>query len=306
MATAVRAPRPARGGLQRSQGRWGWFFAFPAILGFFLFTLGPMLASGVIGMTNWTIGQAPRFIGLDNYRAIAHDSLFWKSLSVTGYYAILAVPGGLIVAFFTAALLNQARRGRGLFRTIFYLPVLVPPVASAVLWLWIFNPDSGLLNEMLKALGLPPQLWVYGENTAMPSVALMSVWGFGNMALVFLAGLQGVSKELYEAAECDGASVIRRMWHITIPSISPVILFNLITGMIAAVQVFDVAYVMTQGGPNNATLMYVFYLYSKAFSESRLGYASALAWILFLIILVVTVILFRTSRQWVFYEGGQR
>jgi multiple sugar transport system permease protein len=184
--------------------------------------------------------------------------------------------------------------------------VLVPPVASAVLWLWLFNPDSGLLNELLKGLGLPPLLWVYGEGTAIPSVALMAIWGFGNMTLVFLAGLQGVSKELYEAAEVDGANAIRRMWHITLPSISPVILFNMITGMIAAVQIFDAAYVMTKGGPNNATLVYVFYLYSKAFAESQLGYASALAWILFVIILIVTIILFRTSRQWVFYEGAKR
>ncbi|MBK7819960.1 MAG: sugar ABC transporter permease [Tessaracoccus sp.] len=301
----MRRTRP-RNGLQRSQGRWGWIFALPAVVGFLVFTLSPMIASGVIGTTSWTIGQSPQFVGLGNYTAIAQDSLFWKSLSVTGYYAILAVPGGLIVAFLTASLLNKAKRGRSTFRTIYYLPVLVPPVASAVLWLWLFNPDSGLLNEVLKLFGLPPSLWVYGEETAIPSVALMAIWGFGNMTLVFLAGLQGVSRELYEAAECDGASPLRRMWHITLPSISPVILFNLITGMIAAVQIFDAAYVMTQGGPNNATLVYVFYLYSKAFGEGQLGYASALAWILFLIILVVTVLLFRTSRQWVFYEGGKR
>lgn len=305
MATLTFSSRP-RSGLRRSQGRWGWFFALPAVAGFLVFTLGPMIASAIIGLTNWTIGQPPRFVGMDNYRAIAEDDLFWKSLSVTGSYAVLAVPGGLLVAFLLASLLNQARRGRGFFRTVYYLPVLVPPVASAVLWLWLFNPDAGLLNEALKAVGLPPSLWVYGESTAIPSVALMAVWGFGNMTLVFLAGLQGVPRDLYEAAECDGANGLRRMWHITLPSISPVILFNLITGMIAAVQVFDAAYVMTQGGPNNATLVYVFYLYTKAFAESQLGYASALAWILFLIILVVTLILFRTSRQWVFYEGGRR
>ena len=275
-------------------------------MGFLIFTLGPMVASAVVGLTDWTIGQSPHFVGMGNYEAIAGDSLFWKSLRQTSYYALLAVPGGLLVAFFTAALLNKAGRARGAFRTIYYLPVLVPPVACAVLWLWLFNPDAGLLNEILKALGLPPSLWVYGESTAVPSVAIMAIWGFGNMTLVFLAGLQGVSKELYEAAECDGASAMRRLWHITLPSISPVILFNLITGMIAAVQVFDAAYVMTQGGPNNATLFYVFYLYSKAFSESQLGYASALAWILFLIILFTTVLLFRTSRQWVFYEGENR
>ena len=265
-----------------------------------------MVASLVIGMTNWTIGAPAKFIGLGNFIAISKDDLFWKSLSATGYYAILAVPGGVIVAFLVAALLNRARRGRGVFRTIYYLPVLVPPVASAVLWLWIFNPDSGLANTVLKALGLPPSNWVYDESTAVPSVALMTIWGFGNMALVFLAGIQGVPRDLYEAAECDGANGLQRMWHITVPAISPIILFNVITGMIAAVQVFDPAYVMTQGGPNNATLFYVYYLYTKAFSDAQLGFACALAWILFLVILVVTLILFRTSRAWVFYEGDSK
>lgn len=303
--TTGRTSRP-RSGLRRSQNRWGWFFAVPAIVGFLVFTLGPMLASAVIGMTDWTIGTPPQFIGFDNYRAISADSLFWKSMSVTATYAMISVPGGLIVAFITASLLNKAGRGRGVFRTLYYLPVLVPPVASAVLWLWIFNPDAGLLNQLADVFGLPRSLWVYGEATAVPSVALMTIWGFGNMTLIFLAGLQGVSKDLYEAAECDGANGPQRMWHITIPSISPIILFNLITGMIAAVQSFDAAYVMTQGGPNNATLFYVFYLYTKAFSEAQLGYASALAWILFLVILIVTVVLFRTSRQWVFYEGSKK
>jgi len=293
-------------GLSRSQRRWGWLFAAPAIVGFLAFTFGPMVASLVIGMTDWTIGAPAKFIGLGNFITISQNDLFWKSLSATGYYAVLAVPGGVIVAFLVAALLNRARRGRGVFRTIYYLPVLVPPVASAVLWLWIFNPDSGLANSVLKALGLPPSNWVYDESTAVPSVALMTIWGFGNMALVFLAGIQGVPRDLYEAAECDGANGLQRMWHITVPAISPIILFNVITGMIAAVQVFDPAYVMTQGGPNNATLFYVYYLYTKAFSDAQLGYACALAWILFLVILVVTLILFRTSRAWVFYEGDSK
>lgn len=301
-----RLPRRRRGSaLARSQRRWGPLFAAPAVIGFLVFTLGPMVASLAIGMTDWTIGATPHLVGLANYRAIAHDGLFWKSLRVTGSFALLAVPGGLVVAFFTAALLNRAGRGRGFFRTVFYLPVLVPPVASAVLWLWIFNPDVGLLNAALRALHLPTSTWVYGERTAVPSIALMTIWGFGNMTLVFLAGLQGVPRELYEAAEVDGASAWRRMWHITVPTISPIILFNLVTGLIAAVQSFDAAYVMTNGGPNNATLFYVFYLYTKAFSEAQLGYASALAWILFLIILAATLLIFRTARHWVFYQGNR-
>jgi multiple sugar transport system permease protein len=310
----ARQPRVTRGagggsrsGLAVSQRRWGPIFAAPAVIGFLVFTLLPMIATIVIGLTDWTIGTTPHFTGLDNYRAIAADDLFWKSLRVTAYFAFLSVAGGLVVAFFTASLLNSAgRRTKGFFRTVFYLPVLVPPVASAVLWLWLFNPDAGLLNSTLKVLHLPTSQWVYGEGTAVPSIALMAIWGFGNMTLVFLAGLQGVPRDLYEAAEVDGANAWQRMLHITIPQVSPIILFNMITGLIAALQAFDPAYVMTQGGPNNATLFYVYYLYTAAFSEARLGYACALAWILFLIILVLTLLIFRTARSWVFYEGGGR
>lgn len=307
-AAGPKAARPhkRRNRMKVSQQRWGMFFAAAAVIGFFVFTLLPMVASAVIGLTNWTIGTTPRFIGLDNFRAIAVDPLFWKSFRVTTTYAVFAVPGGLLVAFVTASLLNRVNRTRGFFRTVYYLPVLVPPVASAVIWLWIFNPDSGLLNAVLSALHLPTLLWVYGESTAVPSIALMTIWGFGNMTLIFLAALKGVSRDLYEAAECDGANPLRRMWHVTVPSISPVILFNLVTGMIAAFQIFDAAYVMTQGGPNNATLFYVYYLYRKAFTEAQLGYASALAWILFVVIVLITIVILRTSRGWVFYEGERR
>jgi len=303
---SVRRRPHSTSGMSRSQQRWGVFFAAPAIVGFILFTFGPMVASLFIGMTDWTIGSPVTFIGMDNFVAIAQDNLFWDSTFATSYYAVLAVPGGVLVAFLVAVLLNNAKRGRGVFRTIYYLPVLVPPVASAVLWLWIYNPDAGLLNSLLKAVGLPGSSWVYGESSAVPSIALMTIWGFGNMALVFLAGLQGVSQDLYEAAECDGANALQRMWHITVPSVSPIILFNLITGMIGAVQVFDAAYVMTNGGPNNATLFYIFYLYTKAFGEAQLGYASALAWILFMVIVIVTAVIFKTSKAWVFYEGASK
>lgn len=287
----------------KSQAVWGWLFALPVTIGFVVFIAGPMIASLFIGMSDWTVGGDPSFIGLDNYVAIAQDPVFWKSLRATAYYAALAVPLSVVVAFLVAALLNRAGRARGAFRTIFYLPVLVPPVASAVLWLWIFAPDNGLANSLLKMVGLPPLRWIYDETTAVPSLALMTAWAFGNMALIFLAALQGVPKELLEAAEMDGAGPARRVWHVTIPQVSPIILFNLITGMIAALQAFDMAYVMTDGGPNYATSFYVFYLYRQAFKLGNLGYASALAWILFVIILIITVIIFRTARHWVFYEG---
>jgi multiple sugar transport system permease protein len=304
MTLAVRrVRRPRSTGLARAQAVWGWGFALPAVIGFVVFIAGPMVASFFVGMTDWTIGGEPEFIGLDNYGAMLQDDVFWKSLRATAYFAALAVPLSVVVAFLVAALLNRAGRGRGIFRTVFYLPVLVPPVASAVLWLWIFAPDNGLANTLLKLVGLPPLRWIYDEATAVPSLAIMSAWAFGNMALIFLAALQGVPRELLEAAEMDGASPIRRVWHVTIPQVSPIILFNLITGMIAALQAFDTAYVMTDGGPNYATSFYVFYLFRQAFKLGNLGYASALAWILFLVVLVVTVILFRTARHWVFYEA---
>lgn len=299
-------PVRRRRGLKRSQHVWGILFALPAVLGFVVFTIGPMLASAVISLTDWQIGTSPRFVGGQNYVDLLQDSLFVASLKATGQYALMAVPAALVVAFFAAVLMNQAKRFRGVFRTIFYLPVLVPPVASAVLWLWIFNPDLGLLNGVLRVLHLPTSSWLYGDQTVMPSLAIMAAWSFGNTALIFLAGLQGVSKDLYEAAEVDGAGPARRLWHITIPSISPIILFNLITGMIAALQVFDQAYIMTQGGPNNRTYFYVYYLYNKAFTDGQLGYASTLAWVLFVIVVIVTIALFRVARNWVYYEGASR
>lgn len=300
--SAQSAPRHGSG-LTRLQNRWGWIFAAPAIIGFVVFVAGPMLASLVIGLTDWRIGVAPTFIGLDNYNELLKDERFWAALRATAFYAAIAVPGGVVVAFLVALLLNQVRRGRGFFRTLFYLPVLVPPVASAVIWLWIFAPESGLANSALRAAGLPPLQWIYDERTAVLSLALVTIWAFGNMSLIFLAALQGVPRELLEAAEMDGAGPTRRLLSVTIPQVSPIILFNVITGTIAALQSFDSAYVMTQGGPNNATLFYVFYIYQTAFSSGNLGYASALAWVLFLLVLALTAAVFRTARHWVFYEG---
>jgi multiple sugar transport system permease protein len=295
--------RRRRSALRRSQALWGWIFAAPAAIGFFVFIAGPMVASLFTSLTDWQIGGDMRFIGLGNYQKMLDDAVFWKSLRATGYFAVLSVPLSILFAFVAALLLNQARRARGFFRTLFYLPVLVPPVASSVIWLWIYSPDNGLANSMLKMLGLPPLQWIYDESTAVPSIAFMTAWAFGNMALIFLAALQGVPAQLLEAAAVDGAGPLRRMWSVTLPHVSPIILFNMITSMIAALQAFDSAYVMTKGGPNYATTFYVFYLYQQAFDQGELGYASALAWVLFVVVLVVTIILFRTSRRWVFYEA---
>nr|WP_314001914.1 sugar ABC transporter permease [uncultured Paenibacillus sp.] len=284
--------------------KWGVLFALPAMLGFIIFVAGPMIASLIFSMTDWSIGSDMKFTGLENYRTMAaEDPLFSKSLFVTLYYTIGSVPLGIMAAFLIAMLLNQKVKGLAIFRTVYYLPVLVPSIANSMLWLWLFNPDFGLFNSMLRSVGLPGSQWIYSETAAIPSLILMSTWGVGNAAVIFLAGLQGVPGHLYEAVEVDGGGALRKFWHVTLPSMTPTIFFNVIMGMIGTLQVFDQAYVMTNGGPNNATLFYIFYLYRKAFSEAQMGYAAALAWVLFLIIMALTALVFRSSRFWVYYEG---
>ncbi len=301
----VAAPglKPGRSSMARQQQLWGVLFALPAILGFLIFTTGPMLASFVLSLTDWTIGAKLSFIGIDNYTRMATDDRFWQSLMVTSYYTIGAVPAVLILGFLFAMLVNSAKTGKSFWRTIYYLPTLVPAVASAVLWIWIFNPDSGLLNSLLYAAGLPGSDWIYSEETAVPSLILMNAWGFGNAMVIFLAGRQGVPQSLYEAVALDGGGTWTKFRHVTLPFMTPTIFYNLVIGVIGTFQVFNQAYIMTKGGPNNSTLFYIYYLYTKAFKDSEMGYASALAWVLFVIVLVITVLLFRHSR-WVYYEMG--
>jgi multiple sugar transport system permease protein len=289
-------------GQRRMELRWGALMALPAILGFMIFTAGPMVASLVFSLTDWQVGGTPSFVGPGNYTRLASDELFWTSLSATTYYTLGAVPLVLIVSFAVAMLLNQKVRGLPLWRTIFYLPTLVPAIANVVLWIWIFNPDFGLLNSLLRQAGLPAGQWIYDEATAIPSLIVMSTWGFGNTMVIFLAGLQGVPRHLYEAVSIDGGGPWRRFWHVTLPMMTPTIFYNLVVGVVGTFQVFNQAYVMTEGGPNNATLFYVFYLFRMAFRESEMGYASALAWVLFMIIVVITFLLFRNARRWVYYE----
>lgn len=274
------------------------------MLGFVLFALGPIAASLVMSFTDWPIISAPTWVGTANYtRLFAHDPLFWQALKVTMIYAVVSVPLGLAVAFGLAALLNQNIRGIGVFRTIFYLPSIFPVVANSVLFLWFFNPEFGLLNAGLRALHLPPSQWVYSPATALPSLILMSLWSIGGTMVIFLAGLQDVPLHLYEAVDIDGGTAWHKAFHVTIPMVTPIILFNLVLSLIHALQAFTQPYVMTQGGPNNATLFYVFYLYRTAFADGKMGYAAGMAWILFLFIVALTALIFRSSRRWVYYEG---
>jgi multiple sugar transport system permease protein len=301
-ARSVASRRPGKSRQGRSEQRWGLLLALPAILGFLIFTIGPMAASLVFSLTDWVIGSPASFIGAGNYSRMGSDPLFWKSLSVTTYYTLASVPLVLLVGFLVALLVNQGFRGRSFWRTVYYLPTLVPAVASAVLWIWIFNPDFGLFNSLLRAGGLPTSEWIYSEGSAIPSLVIMSTWGFGNAMVIFLAGLQGVPRQLYEAASIDGGGAWARFRHVTLPFMTPTIFYNLVTGVIGTFQVFNQAYIMTQGGPNNATLFYIYHLYTTAFTDSDMGYASALAWVLFVLILVITVLLFRNARRWVYYE----
>jgi len=266
-----------------------------------------MLASAFLAFTEYDITFAPKFIGLKNFQQMfTQDPLFWKSLGNTAYYTFIYVPLHLVTALVAALILNVRIRGISVFRTIFYLPSIVPTVASAFLWMWVFNPDYGLANIFLQMIGLPPSKWLFDEHMAKPSFIIMSLWSFGSAMIIFLAQLQQVPETLYEAAAIDGANAWNRFWHITIPMITPVIFFNLVIGIIGSFQIFTVSYVATGGGPNNATLFFVLYLYNQGFQFLHMGYASALAWVLFVIILAFTLIQLKLANRWVYYEGEAR
>ena len=271
------------------------------IVGLGVFTLYPVIASLYYSFCDYSILQRPVWIGMENYRQLAGDEVFRVALRNTLFYAAVSVPLGVVVSLALALLLNCEVRGRAVFRTLFYLPSIVPVVASSMLWLWIFNGEYGLLNFVLAPVfalwGGAPPAWLGDPAWAKPALVLMSLWGVGNAMVIYLAGLQDVPKELYESAEIDGAGPVRRFWHITLPMISPVVYFNVIMGLIGAMQVFTQAFVLsssisggdgTLGSPARSTLFYAVYLYSTAFQDLRMGYASAMAWIFFLIIAALT------------------
>jgi multiple sugar transport system permease protein len=290
----------------------GYAFIAPWIIGFLAFTAVPMAASLALSFHSWSLLSPPEWVGLENFQTIFRDDpLFATSLWNTAYYVALSVPLGLGASLLLALLLNRNLRGMGFFRTIVVLPSIMNIVAVSVLWLWIFNPEFGLLNGALRLFGIDGILWLQSERWAKPALIIMSLWGVGGGALIFLAALQGIPRELYDAASLDGAGSFARFRHITLPMISPAMFFSLIMGIIGSFQVFAQAFVMTgaaqpgaEGGPNNATLFLVLHLYKKAFQEFRMGYAAALAWVLFFIVLAFTITQKRLSRRWVYYEGG--
>jgi multiple sugar transport system permease protein len=280
-------------------------FLSPWIIGFILFTAGPIVFSLGLSFFKWDIIGPAHFIGLANYRQMFHDKLLAKSLFNTIVYAAMYIPGSIVVSLGLAMLLNHELRGMRFFRTIFYLPTLTQGVATYALWSVVFDPDTGPLNRALRPIlnlfGAEPPRWLTEPFWAKPAVAIMSLWAVGGMMLIFLAGLQQVPEQLYEAAEIDGAGRFQRFLHVTIPMLSPTIFFNTIISTIAAFRVFDAAFILTEGGPESSTLFYVFYLFRRAFVYFHMGYASAMAWLLFLIILGLTILQIGLGRKWVHY-----
>ncbi len=277
----------------------------PWAVGFLLFVLGPMLASLFISFTRWDLLSPAQFVGLQNYeKMFLRDPLFWQSMKVTAIYTSIYVPMELAGGLILALLMNQKLRFVGVFRTIYYLPSVLPGVAFVVLWMWILHPDVGLINTLLSYVGIDGPRWLADPRWALPALLLMSLWGLGRSMVIYLASLQGIPKHLYEAAAIDGANAWHSFWKITLPMLTPTIFFNLVLSVISTFQTFTSAFVATDGGPLDSTLFYVLYLFRQAFQYFNMGYASALAWILFLLILVLTLVIVRSSGRWVYYEGA--
>jgi len=285
-----------------------YLFILPWVLGFIIFTVGPIIASLALSFTQYDMILPPKFLGLDNYVEMLNDPLFYQSMYNTVYIVVLAVPIGLMVSFTIALLLNIKVGGMAAYRTAYYIPSVVPTVASAALWLYLLQPQWGLINGLIGAVGIKGPGWLASEVWSKPSIILMMVWGSGGTMILYLAALQDIPEILYEAAEIDGANWGGKFLHVTLPLVTPTIFFTLVMGVIGSFQVFSAIFVLTDGmgGPVNSTLVYLIYLYRNAFAFFRMGFASAMAWILFIIILVLTVIQFSTASLWVYYEIDDR
>ena len=305
--TAIRSIRESK--IVRRKLMWGLIFISPWLIGLIGFTAYPIGASLVYSLTDYAIMSPPKWVGIENYvEMLTDDDLFSKSLSNTIIFALLSVPTSIAVAFGLALLLNQRVMGKAVFRTIIFVPTLVPSVALAIMWLWLFNPQFGVVNGMLWELfGINGPGWLTDEDWSKPTLLLMSLWTVGYGVVIFLAGLQDIPQSLYEAADIDGAGVAQKTRHVTIPLLTPVIFFQLVISIIAIFQIFTAPHVMTGGSgqPAKSLLFYVMYLYRQAFVYMKMGHASGMAWMLFLIILACTLVIFRTS-GWVHYSGGER
>ncbi len=298
--------------LQKREAAAGYIYVAPWIVGFILLTVGPMLASLYFSFTNYNIISPPSWIGIGNYTELFQDPLFWKSLQVTLYFAVLSLPSSLVLGFILAILLNQKIKGIGLWRTIYFLPSVLSGVAVTLLWIMLFNPQIGVVNQILEKVGIKGPSWLSDPLWALPALAIMALWGVGQNMIIYLAGLQSVPADMYDAAKVDGANALQRFRYVTIPMMSPVLFYNLVLGLIGTFSYFTQVYIASNaatreiGGPARATLFYNLYLFQNAFRYGRMGYASAMAWVLFIIVLILTALIFRSSSLWVYYEGELR
>ncbi len=309
MAASAPKASPVRGArlskLMLREAIDGYLFIAPWLIGFVLLTSGPMIASLVLSFMRWDIFSTPSWVGLGNYATLFRDKLVGISFWNTAYYTFLSVPLSLVASLILAVLCTQELRFRALFRTFFYVPSITPAVAMTIVWFWILQPERGLANMVLRAVGLPPSRWIWDATTSKPTFVLMHLWGAGgNTMVIFIAGLQNIPVSLYEAAQIDGAGRWAQFRAVTLPMLSPVILFNMIMAIINSFQVFSNAFLMTGGGPQNSTLFTVLYLYRLAFEQFTMGLASGLAWMLFIVIFVFTILQLRLSEAWVYYEGA--
>ncbi|QHT63138.1 sugar ABC transporter permease [Paenibacillus lycopersici] len=286
----------------RREALVGYGFASPWLIGLVVFVLFPVIASLRYSFMDYDILQPARWVGFANYEALLHDSLFWKSLYNTLYYVLFSVPLTIVLGLGIALLLNAEIKGIALYRTLYYIPSIVPMVAASILWAWIFDPNFGILTNVVHFFGLSAPGWLSDPAWAKNSLILMSLWSAGSGMIIYLAGLKNIPKVYYEAADIDGAGLIRKFMNVTLPLITPTLFFQLIIGMIGSFQVFTQSYIITGGGPNDSTLFYVLYLYNNAFRFWKMGYASALAWVLFVIVMFLTWLNLKLSKRWVHYD----
>jgi multiple sugar transport system permease protein len=288
------------------EARTAYVFLIPALVGLTVLTYGPLIAVFALSFFNWRGALTPSFIGIDNYiRLFTRDPYFIDSLRVTIYFSVISVIGSMVYSLAVAVLLNRRIPARGFFRAIFYLPYILPAVAVYIGWSWLYESNFGLFNYVLNRLGIHRVNFIADSNLVVPSLAVIAVWLSGNLIVIFLAGLQNVSRVYYEAAEIDGANAWQRFRHVTIPTMTPIIFYNLLMALITNLQVVTPALALTNGGPGNSSMFITYLMYRYAFKSSQLGYASAISFIFFIIVAIITGILFATSKEWVFYEGGK-
>lgn len=296
---------------RRQEARDGFLFIAPWVVGALAFVVGPVVACVYLAFTQWNLFTPPRGVGLANFQKLGNDVLFWTSLENTAWFTVLGVPLGLALALALALMVDRKLPGRNLFRTALFLPNVVTGIATLLVWRWLFDPNFGMINQMLEGLGVVwvlerlgggrPQ-WLASPESALPALILMGLWGVGGSMMIFLAGLQGIPTELHEAAECDGATGATRFWRVTLPLLTPTVFFLLVVGVIGSLQTFNQAYVMTAGGPAYSTLFYALYLFQNAFEQFKMGYACAMALLLFLVTFGISFVQVRLSKRWVHYQ----